>query len=70
MNLEINQKNALITGGANGIGKSISEHLANEGVNIYFTSRSIQIIIKIKKNLKKYKVKSKGIKIDFLNKNC
>jgi short-subunit dehydrogenase len=52
MNLEINQKNALITGGANGIGNSISEHLANEGVNIYFTSRSIQIIIKIKKILK------------------
>ena len=45
MNLEIDKKNALITGGANGIGKSISEHLANEGANIYFTSRSTQTII-------------------------
>ena len=69
MNLEIKGKNALVTGGANGVGKSISEHLANEGVNIYFTSRSTQTIIKMEKNLKKFKVKSKGIKVDFLNKN-
>ena len=48
MNLGIKGKNALITGGANGIGKSISERLANEGVNIYFTSRNKKTIFKIR----------------------
>ena len=48
--------------------ESISEHLANEGVNIFFTSRSTKTIVNMEKTLKKYKVKSKGIKVDFLNK--
>ena len=68
MNLGIKGKNALVTGGANGIGKSISEGLAGEGANIFFTSRDKKNIIKMEKSLKKFKVNSKGIKVDFLNK--
>ena len=39
MNLNLKKKNALITGGANGIGEEISYKLASEGVNIFITSR-------------------------------
>ena len=69
MNLGIKGKNALITGGANGIGKSISERLANEGVNVYFTSRNKKTIFKMEKILKKYNIKSIGIEVDFLKKS-
>ena len=39
MELGISGRYALITGGANGIGKSITEAFVNEGVNVIFTSR-------------------------------
>ena len=65
----IKEKNALVTGGANGIGKSISEGLANEGVNVFFTSRSQKTIREMESALKKYNTKCKGIKVDFLIKN-
>tara|TARA_B110000116_G_scaffold74756_1_gene64873 strand:- start:119 stop:526 length:408 start_codon:yes stop_codon:yes gene_type:complete len=69
MNFGIKAKNALVTGGANGIGKSISEGLANEGVNVFFTSRSQKTIDGMEKTLQKYHTKCKGIKVDFSNKN-
>jgi 3-oxoacyl-[acyl-carrier protein] reductase len=69
MNFGIKEKNALVTGGANGIGKSITEGLANEGVNIFFTSRSLKKILEMENTLKKYNVRCKGIKVDFLKKN-
>jgi 3-oxoacyl-[acyl-carrier protein] reductase len=40
MDLGINGKNALITGGASGIGRAIALDLAKEGVNVVITSRS------------------------------
>ena len=69
MNVGIKGKNALVTGGANGIGKSIAEGLANEGVNVYFTSRSKKTIYEMENTLQKYNARCKGIKVDFLKKN-
>jgi NAD(P)-dependent dehydrogenase (short-subunit alcohol dehydrogenase family) len=40
MNLGINKKVALVTGGAQGIGSSISRHLLEEGAVVIVTSRS------------------------------
>ena len=39
MDLKIKGRNALVTGGCNGIGKSISIALAREGVNLTVTTR-------------------------------
>ena len=55
MNLGIKGKNALVTGGANGIGKSISEGLASEGANIF-------LLLEIKKLFSKWKNILKNLK--------
>ena len=69
MELNIKNKSALITGGANGIGEDISEKLASEGVNIYITTRHKKNLLKLKKKLQKYNVKVDGIVLDFLKKD-
>jgi 3-oxoacyl-[acyl-carrier protein] reductase len=69
MNLGIKKKIALVTGGANGIGKSISVELANEGVTVFFTSRSQKTISEMESILKKYNANCKGFKVDFLIKS-
>jgi 3-oxoacyl-[acyl-carrier protein] reductase len=66
VDLGISGKTALITGGANGIGESITEAFAREGVNVIFTSRSQSTLDLMHEKLKKYCVKSTGIAIDFL----
>lgn len=66
MDLGIKGKTALVTGGANGIGKAISIDLAKEGVNIIFTSRDAKTVKKGEALLKKYNVLTKGLKVDFL----
>ena len=68
MDLGITGKNALVTGGANGIGKAISLDLAKEGANIFFTSRDMKTIKKGEILFKKSGVKAKGFKVDFLKK--
>jgi 3-oxoacyl-[acyl-carrier protein] reductase len=40
MDLEINGKCALVTGGASGIGLAVVKELANNGVKVFFTSRN------------------------------
>lgn len=67
MNLGIAGKNALITGGANGIGESITESLAREGVNVFFTSRDQKSLDRMSDKIRPYGVKSKGVRIDFLS---
>lgn len=66
MDLGISGKTALITGGANGIGESITEAFAREGVNVIFTSRKQDVLDRMQEKLKKYAINSRGILIDFL----
>ena len=69
MELGISGRYALITGGANGIGKSITEAFANEGVNVIFTSRNQKSIDDMTSRANACGVKAEGILIDFLEKN-
>jgi 3-oxoacyl-[acyl-carrier protein] reductase len=71
MNLLIDGKNALVTGGASGIGEDISLHLAQEGVNLVVTSRTIDPINALKKKIDDYgfNIKVNGIIVDFLDVN-
>ena len=69
MDLKIQNKWALVTGGANGIGEEISKELAKAGVNLVVTSRTLAPINKLKQNLKDYDVRVEGIEVDFLDSN-
>ena len=68
MNLYINGKWALVTGGANGIGEDISLHLAGEGVNLIVTSRSPESIKMLQEKIRGhgFSVVVEGIIVDFL----
>ena len=52
MDLGINKKVALVTGGATGIGFAIFKELANEGAKVIFTSRNIKSVKESEKKLK------------------
>ncbi len=66
MELGIAGKYALVTGGANGIGASITESFAKEGVNVLFTSRDQNSLDQMCEQVRQYGVKGHGILIDFL----
>lgn len=57
MDLQLKGKNAIITGGSKGIGKSIALHLAEEGVNIAICARGKEAFGEAKKELLKKEVK-------------
>jgi len=57
MNLGLNGKYALVTGGASGIGKATAIELANEGAVVFITSRSKE---KMEKTLSELNAISKG----------
>ena len=67
MDLKIKGKWALVTGGANGIGKEISKELASAGVNLVVTSRTIGPIEKLKKEITNLDIKVEGVIADFLD---
>ena len=69
MKLNINGKNALVTGGCNGIGKSISIALAKEGVNLVVTTRNKKKVKNFIKEISKYKINLEIIEVDFHKKN-
>lgn len=69
MDLGIVGKYALITGGANGIGASITEVLAKEGANVLFTSRSQKTLDQMRERAGIYGVEGHGILVDFFDEN-
>ena len=69
MKLNLKKKTALITGGANGIGKKFHTSLASEGVNILVTTRNKKNIVKLKKKLSDFNIKVDGVVLDFLKNN-
>ena len=48
MELNLNNKTALITGASKGIGKAIAESMANEGCNLILTARSTDKLNELK----------------------
>lgn len=66
MELGIDDKWALVTGGANGIGEEISRELAAAGVNLVVTSRTEQPVTRLRKELNEYEVEVEGITVDFI----
>lgn len=58
MNLQLKGKNAIVTGGSKGIGKSIALNLSEEGVNVAICARGEDALKKTEKELLK-----KGVKV-------
>ena len=57
MDLNLNNKTALITGASKGIGKAIAQSMAKEGCNLIITARSEDKLSEVKTELqKKYNV--------------
>ena len=71
MELNLNNKTALITGASKGIGKAIAESMANEGCNLILTARSTDKLNELKGNLqKKHNISVEVIAIDLSKKNA
>lgn len=71
MELNLNNKTALITGASKGIGKAIAESMANEGCNLILTARSSDKLNELKINLqKKHNISVEIIAIDLAKKNA
>ena len=71
MELNLNNKTALITGASKGIGKAIAESLANEGCNLVLTARSGDKLNELKTELQKiHNISVEVIAIDLSQKNA
>lgn len=69
MDLNIKNKFALVTGGAQGIGSSITKNLLKEGVNVILTSRSANAIDEIINDNKDFKNNIYPIQTELLDDN-
>lgn len=65
---DLNGKIVLITGASSGIGKACAVEFAKLGANLLLVARRIEKIIKLSDDLtKKYKIKTKAVKLDVRN---
>ncbi len=67
MDLQLKGKNAIITGGSKGIGRSIALHLAEEGANVAICARGEAALKKTEKELLKKGIKVIALKCDVGN---
>ena len=65
MDLGIAGKTAMVTGGANGIGRDISTALAGEGVNIIYTTRDASLTREFEKEITAMSVNVDVIEVNF-----
>ena len=63
----LSDKNALITGGAAGIGKSIAVEFGKQQANVIIADINMEAVEKTVEELKKQGVKAKGYKLDVAN---
>lgn len=68
MNLGLENKNAIVTGGSHGIGLSIAKQLAGEGVNVAICARRKDRILAAKREIIQSGVKALGIVADVTKK--
>jgi len=66
MELGIKNKNALVTGGSHGIGKSIALSLASEGCNVAICSRDPSKLKAVSRQIENFGVKSLAVRCDVL----
>lgn len=67
MDLNLQNKRVLVTGGSRGIGKAIALLFAREGCRVAICSRSDDNIASALKEIKKYDSEALGLKCDVLN---
>ena len=61
---ELNGKNCIITGAANGIGRSFAFALAKEGMNLYLTDIDLKNLNKLETEILQFGTKVYSIKCD------
>jgi len=65
MNIDLKNKNCLVTGGSRGIGKAIALKLAEHGANVVITyARSAEAAEKVKREIEEHGVKAKAVQAD------
>src|SRR3989344_3318405 len=68
MNLGLENKNAIVTGGSRGIGLSIAKQLASEGVNVAICARRKDKTLVVEREILQIGVKALGIVADVTKK--
>lgn len=68
MNLQLQEKNALITGATRGIGRQIARTLAAEGCNVAICARAEEDVQEVVRELKGYDIKATGSACNIKNK--
>ena len=67
MKIELNNKNALVTGASRGIGRAIALELARSGANVIVTARSIKDLEHLEHELQNLGVRALAIPCDVLD---
>ena len=70
MDLGLNGKNAVVTGGSKGIGRAVAHCFAAEGANVAICARNVVEVTSAVTDLKAFGVKACGAGIDVADENA